>query len=248
MAGPDPRAPLSIAEDPEALRSALEGDVRGTRVGWLGDLGGHLPMEPGVLDVCEGTLRALEGLGCAVEPAGLGFPPERIWDAWRVLRAAQVGAALLPVWREPLHRELMKPEARWEVEEGLRLSAYDVAAAQAVRGEWYAAVLRLFERHDVLVLPTAQVFPFPVETHWPREVAGRAMDTYHRWMEVVIPATMSGCPVLAAPAGFGPEGLPMGVQLWGPMRAERALLRLARALEEATGWTERVPPPALRAG
>ena len=245
MAGFDPRAPLSIDEDPALFRAPLVADPLGVRVGWLGDLDGHLPMEPGILEVCEGALRVLEGLGCIVEPASLGVSPEGLWEAWRVLRATQVGASLLPLWREPAHRALMKPEAVWEVEQGLRLTAYDAAEAQARRGEWYAAARRLFERHDVLVLPAAQVWPFAVETTWPREVAGRAMDTYHRWMEVVIPATMSGCPVLAAPAGFGADGLPMGIQLWGPMRSELALLRLARALETATGWTERVPPPAL---
>jgi amidase len=71
------------------------------------------------------------------------------------------------------------------------------------------------------------------------------MDTYHRWMEVVVPATMSACPVLNVPAGFSPEGLPMGLQLWGPMRSEFRLLQIARAYEEATGWTERVSPPML---
>ena len=58
--------------------------------------------------------------------------------------------------------------------------------------------------------PTAQVFPFAVETHWPAEIAGRQMETYHEWMKCVVPATMAGGPALAAPAGFGDNGLPMG--------------------------------------
>ena len=56
------------------------------------------------------------------------------------------------------------------------------------------------------MLPTAQVFPFPVAETWPKRIAGRAMDTYHRWMEVMLPASMAGTPVLTVPAGFGPIG------------------------------------------
>jgi amidase len=71
------------------------------------------------------------------------------------------------------------------------------------------------------------------------------MDTYHRWMEVVIPVTMSGCPALAVPAGFDARGRPAGLQLWGPWRSEFALLQIAQAYDAATGWVERVRPPAI---
>ena len=69
------------------------------------------------------------------------------------------------------------------------------------------------------------------------------MDTYHRWMEVVIPATMSGCPAISVPVGFGGNGLPMGMQIVGRNRGELAVLQLAHAYDEATGWVRRKPPP-----
>jgi amidase len=73
------------------------------------------------------------------------------------------------------------------------------------------------------------VFPFDVDTPWPREVAGRAMPTYHRWMEVVAYASLAGLPAAGVPAGFGPAGLPMGLQLIGRPRGDRALLELVEA-------------------
>jgi amidase len=94
-------------------------------------------------------------------------------------------------------------------------------------------MLRLFEHHDVLALPTAQVWPFDAELRWPREIAGRAMDTYHRWMEVTIYATFAGLPCIAVPAGFGAAGLPMGLQLIGRPRADAEVLRVAAAYESA---------------
>ena len=99
----------------------------------------------------------------------------------------------------------MKAEAIYEVESGLKLSAFDISAASAVRTQWHHAVLRFFETYDAFVLPTAQVFPFDVGTMWPREIAGQAMGSYHEWMKCAVPATMAGSPALAAPAGFSAE-------------------------------------------
>mgnify|MGYP002382496981 CR=1 FL=1 len=65
----------------------------------------------------------------------------------------------------------------------------------------------------------------------PRSIAGRTMDTYHRWMEVVSYATFAGLPTISVPAGFGAEGLPMGLQLIGKPQGDAALLRLARHFE-----------------
>lgn len=97
------------------------------------------------------------------------------------------------------------------------------------------------------MLPTSQVFPFDADVHWPAAIAGVAMDSYHRWMEVAIFATLTGCPVINLPAGFNPAGLPMGIQVIGPPRADLAVLSLAYAHEHATGWVRHRLPPALTA-
>jgi len=246
QAGDDPRTPMAIPGDGAAFAAPLDREVRGARIGWLGDWDGHFPLESGVLDLCGEALRTLEGLGCVVEEARPAFDPEAVWRAWLTLRAWTVGANLRPLYDDPAFRDLLKPEARWEVEQGYGISAYDVAAASAVRTAWYHAARRLFERYDYLVLPSAQVFPFPVEIPWPKEIAGRTMDTYHRWMEVVIPVTMSGCPAISVPVGFDGRGLPMGMQIVAPNRGELSLLGIAGAYEAATGWVDRVLPPALR--
>jgi amidase len=241
LAGPDPRAPLALDDDPALFRGPLARPMRGLRFGWLGDLDGHLATEPGVLEICEAAARVFEELGATVEPAGLDGSFEPVFQAWKTLRHWQAGAALAPVLEA--HSDTMKPEAVWEVEEGLRLSAFDIAEASATRTAWFADTLRLFERFDYLLLPGGQVFPFPIDTDWPREIAGRRMDTYHRWMEVMIPVTMAGCPAISVPAGFGPQGLPMGLQIWAPWRGEFGLLQVAHAHEQATGWVEARRPP-----
>jgi amidase len=94
----------------------------------------------------------------------------------------------------------------------------------------------------VLVLPSAQLWPFDGDWTYPEEIAGRSMDTYHRWMQVVIPAGLIGLPVVNVPVGFGPDGLPAGVQLIGPRGSDGALLRLAQQWHSATGWPQKKPP------
>jgi amidase len=122
------------------------------------------------------------------------------------------------------------------------VSGTAISAALDVRTRWYLHVLGLFERFDHLVLPTAQVFPFAADLPWPRSIAGRAMDTYHRWMEVVIPATMAQLPALNVPVGFNDEGLPMGMQIIGRPQDELSCLQIGQAYDLATRWPERRPP------
>jgi amidase len=177
MAGYDPRAPLSSRDDPARFAAPLDRDVRGTRIGWLGDFGGHLAFEPGVLELGRAALDAFASLGCVVDEVRIDHAMERVWQSWLVLRAFQVGSVLKLHHVDPTKRALMKPEARWEVERGAELTAYQLADAQTERTVWYHVVRRWFERHDYLVLPSAQVFPFDAAQHWPRDIAGRAMDT-----------------------------------------------------------------------
>jgi len=215
-------------------------DFTGTRIGWVGDYDGYLITEPGVLDVCRGALDALERLGCVVQDVAPVFPMSRVWETYLVCRWWGVLGRrdLLSV------REHLKPELLWELEHATQLRLSDVDAAVEARAHWYLAVCELFERVDFVVAPSAQVFPFDAATHWPRSIAGRTMDTYHRWMETVVPWTLAGVPVMGMPAGFDARGLPMGVQLIGPPRADLAVLQLAQAYERATHWVRDRPPPA----
>jgi amidase len=246
LAGRDDRAPLSLDDPSQSFAQPLHSDPRGTRIGWLGDYAAQLPTEPGVLEVCRQALAKLEEIGCRVEEARLPLAREQIWETWLGIRHWLVMNSLLHLYQDPGKRAQLKPEAIWEVEGGLRMSAQDTLRASAGRSALYQAFLGLFTRFDALALPTAQCFAFPAEWRWPGEIAGTAMDTYHRWMEVVFPASLSGCPAISVPAGFGGAlDLPMGLQLIAPPRQDLALLRLAHAYEQAIApILARCPPTA----
>jgi amidase len=245
QSGYDERVPMSMDANPAVFQGSLERDFKGARIAWAGDFKGYLPFEPGVLEVCKNALKTFETLGCVIEEAQPDYSIDAVWRAWLKLRAWQNGGTLLPHYNDPAKRALLKPEAVFEVESGLKLSAFDITAASLVRTEWYQAVRRFFEKYDFLIAPTAQVFPFDANVHWPKEIAGRKMETYHEWMKGTLPITMSGCPVLAAPAGFNDRGLPIGIQIVAPNHAELSCLQLAHAYDVATNWASRRLPPLL---
>ena len=246
QAGHDPRSPLSLTQDSSVFAQPLDGDPKGQRIGWLGNLNGHLAMEAGVLDVCESALHRLVDMGCEVAPTALGMDPKTVWDCWLVWRQALVGPRIAPHLVNASNRALIKPEALWEHDQSLQLTGTQLNRASAQRTRLLQQMLALFERFDVLALPTAQVWPFDVTERWPTEIAGRPMDTYHRWMEVVIYATLAGLPAISVPAGFNAQGLPMGLQLIGRPQGEFALLQLAHAYEQAAADLMAVRPPLLQ--
>ncbi|MBM7067511.1 amidase [Actibacterium sp. 188UL27-1] len=237
LAEPEPLRPFG--RKPEDFTAALAHPARRSRIGWLNDWDGAYPMEPGILDLCRDALAIFD---TPVERMLAPFDAARLWTSWTTLRAFSVAAKLEPLYADPIKRAQLKPEAIWEVERGLALSAMDLQRASLDRSDWFRTAMTLFGQFDFLALPTAQVWPFPADWHWPKSIDGTEMNTYHRWMEVVIPVSLIGLPCIAVPAGFGPAGLPMGVQLFGPPGSDVALLQLAQHYHERTDWTGQRPP------
>ena len=241
QAGPNPDVPFDRPASDYAM--ALDGaSLKGKRIAWAGDWGGAYAMEPGILALCEAALRQMEDMGAVVEPIAPPFPAAQLWRAWITLRAMLNAGNFRDIAGDPAKWAQLKPETQWEIAQGQSLTAADVHAASTLRSRWYAHAARLLRRFDVLALPTAQVWPFPVDWRWPQTVDGRKMDTYHRWMEVSVPAGLIGLPTLSVPVGFGAAGLPMGLQLAGRVGADAAVLAMGQAWHLATDWPGRRPP------
>ncbi|WP_294224703.1 amidase [uncultured Shimia sp.] len=216
--------------------------VDGARVGWLGDWGGMMPMEEDILPLCEGALDVLRGAGAVVEEVAPPFDAEAMFQSWSDLRAFALAGELAVLFEDTAKRERLKPAAQWEIKRGMEMGAMDLHHATRVRSDWFATAAKLFEIFDVLALPVAQVFPFPAEWDWPKEIAGVAMDTYHRWMQVMVPASLLGLPAISVPVGFNAAGLPMGMQLIGAKGSDARVLEIAEAYHVATDWPGRRPP------
>jgi amidase len=241
QAGYDARAPLSVLQDGSRFTHDLRRDFKGTRIAWCRDFKGDAPHDPEVLKTCEAALKTFETLGCIVEEASPEFSVPAVWDALVKLRGWQMGGPLHDFYQDQKKRALLKPEAVYEIETGSKLTAYQISQASAVRTLFTQAAQRLLTRYDYLVAPTAQLFPFPVEEHWPEVVAGTRMSTYHEWMKGAFLVTMTGMPALAAPAGFSSQGLPIGLQIVANHHQELECLQLAQAYESVSRFHERLP-------
>ena len=247
MAGYDPGAPLSRRDAVPAFDKFRAAELTGFRIGWLGDYEGYLATEAGLVELCERALDGVAGHGASVEPCQPEFDMARLWETWLTFRHWALAGAR-PLYDDPELRQMLKPEVVWEIEGSFDMPASRLSEAAQARSDWYRALLDLFANYDILALPTAQVFPFDADTHWPASIDGREMDTYHRWMEVVIGGTLSGLPVVNLPAGFDDRGRPMGMQFIGRMGQDRAVLEFAMAYTAVTDYLDRRPEMVEPAG
>jgi amidase len=239
ITGRDARDQLLYDPPPGQFAQSLARDFHGVRVAWAPDLGG-LPVDPRVMAALEAQRQTFENLGCVVEEAA----PD-LHDADEIfldLRAFAVGNSRRDVVVE--HRDQVKPEAIWNVEQGLKLSAIDVGRAMAQQAALYERVRQFMERYEYLLCAVNQVPPFDVTLRYPKEINGVEMETYIAWMKSAYYITVTGLPAISVPAGFTPEGLPVGIQIVGRAHADFNVLQLSRAFEGATEYWKRVPPVA----
>jgi amidase len=190
-------------------------------------------------------LRQIVDIGVRVESLAAPFSAAALWDSWTTLRAWHIGMAQSESYAHSENHALMKPELLCEVRRGLSLSAEDVHKASLIRSNWYVKAADLFQEHDFLALPSTQVWPFDIDFRFPKTINGIAMDSYHRWMEVVVPVSLLGLPCVNIPVGFGAAGLPCGMQIFGPRGSDAALLRLAENWHQATDWPNTKLPPVI---
>ncbi|TMM53167.1 amidase [Maribacter algarum] len=215
-------------------------DLTKIKMGWMGNLDNYLAMEPGIVELCESSLTKVSDAGAKIDSIKPNFILSDLWQSWITLRHSG-RTSMMEYYVNPVHRKLLKPELIWEIEQSLVLSEADISNAKRIRKDWNNTLDSLFEKYDFLVLPTAQVFPYSKEIHWPKEINGRAMDTYHRWMEVVILGSLGGIPVVNVPVGFDVKGRPMGMQIMGKFGDDKRVLEFALAYERITNHLNRRP-------
>ena len=123
----------------------------------------------------------------------------------------------------------------WNIERGLELSVADLSRATVLHAALAERVSAFFESVEVLACPVTQVAPFDVTLDWVHDIDGQPQHTYLDWMASAYLISVTGLPAISVPAGFTPDGLPVGLQLVGRRRADWPLLGVAHAFEAATG-------------
>lgn len=237
IAGPDRRVPTSIDEPASIFAQPLERDMKGVKVAWSPTLGG-LPVDQRVLDVLESQRKTFEDLGCIVEEATPDFT-----DADEIfLNLRAINFALGHHEKLATNRDKIKDTVIWNVEEGLKLSALDVAKAEMKRMQLFQRMHTFMQEYEFLLCPVNQVPPFDINTPYPTEIAGVEMENYIAWMKSAYYITNTAAPTISVPCGFTPEGLPVGIQIVGRYKDDFSVLQMANAFESATKVWKRRPP------
>ena len=239
MAGPDPRAPVSMSESGSIFAKSLKRGFRKVRVAWTRDFGG-LPVEPSVTKVLEQRRKVFESLGCIVEEACPDFTGAT--EAFETLRAVSFAQRLAPLLKT--HRALLKDTVIWNIEQGLALDGARIGRAEGLRTELFHRMRSFLENYEFMLAPVNQLPPFPVDTEYPTEIAGVKLGNYLDWMKSCYYVTITSHPAISVPAGFSPVGLPVGLQIVGRYRDDFGVLQLAHAFEQATEVWKRRPPLA----
>ena len=131
------------------------------------------------------------------------------------------------------HPDAFKQSLADNIRAGEHLTGADVARAYRQRTALADRMREFFTSYDVLVLPAAQVPPFPADQEYPHTINGREQETYLDWMRACYYVTVTGCPAISVPFGHTKDGLPVGLQLVAAHGRDRFLLEVAAAVEDA---------------
>lgn len=228
MAGPDPRDWRSLPADPRDYTIGLDDGVRGLRIGLSLDFG-HMKADADVRALVVAAAKRFEELGAHVEHVGPLIEPlqnsfEALWIGSFATRFRQIPTQL--------HGKL-DPGFRAAAEKGLAVTLADYAKAYEAKSKLARDLALWHGTFDLLLAPVAPTAAPPVETLY-------NSDAFPRWTKgapYTLPCNLTGQPAASMPAGLTPAGLPVGLQIIGPPRADHLVLRAMRAFESASGWT-----------
>ncbi len=237
IAGYDSRSPISLHQPPTVFAEKLERDFEDVKIAWSPDLG-SLCVDSRVVETIERQLPVFGDLGCKVGQAHPDFSDA--YDIFHTLRAWSFELSFAEYFAE-FGEDNFKETIRWNAAKGRSLSAPQISRIQVKQTELYHRVREFLETYEFLLLPTAQVPPFPIEWEYPQEINGAPMQTYIDWMMSCAFITVTSLPAISVPCGFTREGLPVGLQIVGRPHSEFKLLQLAYAFQEATRFYERRP-------
>jgi amidase len=236
MSGEHPADPLSLPAVPTSFLSAAGSTSKPKRIAYSPDLG-ITPVDPEVAAITREAAERFAEAGAIVEEAHPDLREAR--ECFHVLRAFDFAVSKAALLRK--HRNLLKPEVIWNIEEGLKLSVEQVARAEAQRIAMTARAEEFFKTYDLLLAPATIVPPFPVQNRYVAECAGKKFDNYVEWLGIVYAITLACCPALSLPCGLTASGLPVGLQMVGPPRGEAKLLAGAKVLEDILGLRGTTP-------
>ena len=221
---PDARDWTSLAHDPRDYRVGLDDGVRGLRIAYSPTLGYAKNVHPEVAAAVQQAVHDLQSLGAVVEQVDPGFddPLDICTGLWFL------GAHTLFAGLTPAQQAMVDPDLRAEAELGAQLSALQVQQLNLRRGALGAQLRQFMQRFDLIATPAVAIPAFVARAagHTPLDPASLL-----GWTPFSYPFNLSQQPACSIPCGLTADGLPIGLQLGGPMFGDALVLRAARAYE-----------------
>ncbi|TSI13119.1 amidase [Brevibacterium aurantiacum] len=235
--GPDRMGPAARVESGGFSKLDSGKDLSGWAIGFAPNLGGQVEVENEVAEVVGAAGPVLTGLG-----AHLSYEAPTLDDAVEVFRVARAYEFAKNYGHlVEGHAHEMKNSLRDNIQAGLNLGVDDLFALDDARARLWVAMQDYFSRHDVLVTTTSQVEPFAADLDYPDSLSGKPISDYMAWVYATSLISATGCPAISVPAGFSSTGLPVGLQIIGPVGADKRVLEVAQAFESVTNHARTHP-------
>ncbi len=241
----DLRLLFSVIEGVPLGAKAPPADLKAARIAlWLDEP--SFPLDPEVRAAIESFAAELSAAGAQVTPIASPAHMPTLMGAYQVLLGAVLGEDMPPATIRNLER--MRGWARWQMGRGAAptSNAGMTLAYTATHREWMAAdavrarlrheISGVFSQFDAILAPITPITAFPHDhrAFGRRRLMssdGKAMP-YTSMLNWISLATALHLPATAIPAGPAASGLPVGVQLIGPLNGDARMLALAQAIEE----------------
>ena len=237
LAGFDRRDQASIRPTPPDFMAATERGIDGLRIGWSADFG-FAPVFPEVVDVTYKAAMVFEEMGCAVEEVNMVLPEP--YDSLGPMQSASAYDNLAKHLDE--YGDRMTEFARFFIEMGSRVTPGDYMRAEGRIAELKATFDDAFETYDLIMSPVTSFPAFPNET-FPGSITGDSSYPIQYWNGAfTMHGNAIGHPAASVPAGFSPDGLPIGLQIIGRKYDEETVLAASAAFEQARPWIQHRPP------
>ena len=180
---------------------------------------------PDVRGVFEATLARLAGAGALLERIAL--PGADLWELFTAHWYPGAAARLAALAPDKL--PLVEAGLRTIAEAGARYTGVELIAAATRRAQFGAAFDQLFAGFDVIVSPAVALTAFETGQEVP---AGSGLTRWTEWAGFSYPLNLSQSPATVVPAGFGADGLPVGLQVIGKRGNDAGVLAVAAAFEQ----------------
>jgi len=237
MAGWRVEDPISLPAPPEPFLAVAQRRRKPRRIALSIDLGGVTPVDPATRAIVRQAADQLSDAGVEIVETSPDFGG--VMEAFHVLRGLGYATNMRALLAQ--HRDKLKSDVIWNIEQGMALTADRIGKALLRRSRLYGEVVKFLSEYEFLLAPGACCPPNPIEGRWVREVDGHKFENYIGWLTLPAVITMAACPALAIPAGFTGDGRPVGIQLVGAPRGDADVLSAGAAIEEILGIADAVP-------